>query len=57
MDNKDYILREEIFGYTFFDCKKLRHKFIKKADLDIFLKQNNLKKDDYFLGQLEFITN
>lgn len=52
MNNKDYILREEVFGYTFFDCKKLRHKFVKKADLGIFLKQNDLKEKDCFFIKL-----
>lgn len=41
--DKKYFLREEAFGYTFFDRKKLRHKFIKKDDLDDFLLRNKIE--------------
>ena len=44
--HKKYVLREEPFGYTFFDRKKLRHKFIKKINLDTFLKDTGIKIDE-----------
>ena len=43
---KNYILREENFGFTFFDKKKLRHQFLKKSELESFLKSKGLKKSD-----------
>lgn len=45
-NNKKYIIREELFGYTFFDKPKLRHTFVLGENLDAFLKSRNLSMDD-----------
>lgn len=44
--NKRYVIREESFGYTFFDKSKLKHKLVLKENLDNFLKANGLSTDD-----------
>jgi len=35
--NNEIVVREEVFGYTVFDKKKLRHKLVGQNELDIDL--------------------
>lgn len=44
--SKLYVLREESFGYIFFDKKKLKHKFLLFKELESWYKQNNISKND-----------
>ena len=44
--NKQYVLREEPFGYTFFDKQKLRHKLLLKNEMGSFLGDNRLALKD-----------
>jgi MoaA/NifB/PqqE/SkfB family radical SAM enzyme len=39
MKKINYFIREEPFGYTFFDKKKLRHQFLGKKELESVLKE------------------
>ena len=43
---KKYTLREEPFGYTFFDKRKLRHKFLLPNEVDTWYKQIGVLKDE-----------
>lgn len=43
---KKYVIREEPFGYTFFDKPKLRHKFVLRENLNDFLKSRGLPLDE-----------
>jgi len=43
---KKYFVREEHFGYTFFDKRKLRHQFLAKDELETFLKERDIKTED-----------
>ncbi|PIP85792.1 hypothetical protein COY48_04125 [Candidatus Collierbacteria bacterium CG_4_10_14_0_8_um_filter_43_86] len=69
---KDYVIREEPFGYIFFDKPRLKHKFVLKADLPNFLNSSRLELEDceylkaerekifgliLFILRLEYITN
>lgn len=48
--HKKYVLREEPFGYTFFDKKELKHKFLLPTEVKSWYKNNNiLEKDVEFL--------
>lgn len=42
---KNFVLRQEPFGYTFFNKSRLRHKFIHKDQLDKFLKESGIDLD------------
>lgn len=44
--SKSYALREELFGYTFFDKKKLKHKFLLSEELESWYKQNDIVEED-----------
>lgn len=44
--SKSYALREESFGYTFFDKKKLKHKFFLPEELEPWYEQNNIAEED-----------
>lgn len=43
---KKYFVREEPFGYTFFDKRKLRHQFLAKEELKPFLKEKNIGESE-----------
>jgi len=43
---KKYFLREETFGYTFYDKSVLRHKFLTKSEVEDFLKEKGIDKND-----------
>lgn len=43
---KSYVLREESFGYTFFDKQKLKHTFLLKEELVSFYKEKNISSND-----------
>jgi len=45
-NNKNYIIREEFFGYTFFNRKSLRHRFVHKKDFNKILNQLGIKRND-----------
>lgn len=40
-----FTLRQEPFGYTFFYKQKLRYRFLHKIELDEFLKEQQIKRD------------
>ncbi len=44
---KQFTLREEYFGYTFYDKQNLRHKFILKNELDKLLGKYQINEKDY----------
>lgn len=44
--SKSYALREESFGYTFFNKKELKHKFLLREELESWYKYNNIKEED-----------
>lgn len=50
---KKYVLREEPFGYTFFDKKKLKHKFILSEEVDPWYKLMKISSDDVELLKIE----
>jgi len=39
---KNYIARQEAFGFTFYERKKLRHKFFSKEKLSLYLKEKGI---------------
>lgn len=43
---KPYTLRQESFGYTFFDKRKLKHKFLSVNELEIFFFKNQIVPKD-----------
>lgn len=43
---KMFSVREETFGYTFFDKARLRHQLIKKENLEIVLTNNHIDMND-----------
>jgi len=43
---KKYFLRQETFGYTFYDKQALRHKFLKKSEIEKFLKDKGITIDE-----------
>lgn len=45
--SKRYLLRDEPFGYTFYDKDKLSHQFILKNELNSFLNKTNISINDY----------
>lgn len=45
--SKRYLLRDEPFGYTFYDKDKLSHQFILKKELNSFLNKTNISINDY----------
>ncbi len=47
MIKKRFVVREECFGFTFYDKKTLKHKFILKNDWNNFLKKRKTNKKDY----------
>lgn len=44
--SKFYSLREELFGYTFFNKKKLKHKFLLPQELDAWYVENGITEKD-----------
>jgi len=50
MVNSNFALRQEPFGYTFFDKQKLRHVFLHEPDLDGFLRDRQISAK-----QVEFL--
>ena len=44
--SKFYALREESFGYTFFDKRNLKHKFLLQKEIKPWYKKNNIKEDE-----------
>ena len=44
--SKLYVLREESFGYTFFDKQKLKHQFLLKEELESFCKEKSILNKD-----------
>lgn len=44
--SKRYLLRDEPFGYTFYDKDKLNHQFILKKELNSFLNKTNININD-----------
>jgi MoaA/NifB/PqqE/SkfB family radical SAM enzyme len=53
-----YILREEHFGYTLFDKKRMKHTFVKKTDLDKELDKSsiNLKDCDVWKANPKYLS-
>ena len=47
MNRKRFVLRDESFGYTLFDRARLRHKFLKKTDLENGLRFPDIAVDDF----------
>lgn len=47
MDKKRFVVREEYFGYTFYDKKSLTHQLILKDEWNNFLKERKISKKDY----------
>lgn len=43
IEYKEYTVREEPFGYTFYEHATLTRKFLKKDQLDFYLNKNNIK--------------
>ncbi len=44
--NKLYAVRDEAFGFTFFDKSKLRHHFLAQDELDTFLNSQGIKQEE-----------
>jgi len=47
LPRKPFSLREEPFGYTFYDKAKLRYRFIKKDELEQTLREIDISSDNY----------
>lgn len=47
MKNRKFIVREECFGFTFYDRNILRHKFVLKKDFKSFLQDLQITRQNY----------